>query len=187
MAKVRRTGRCDCSTSRIISSFSAAGYLIRGRPQLLPGRRFHRREGPVMFFLSRRFSRLRSATSSFSAKASARRSFTSPVRSSGKQSPRLFSDPPHTWWAVSPASRFLAFGTASNRWRLVPHQGIPSTSCNTGFGPSSDKQSPGLFADPPPPSLRHSAAMLPSPRRPDSTIRIFELLPENRTVTEATI
>jgi len=47
---------------------------------------------PVMFFLSRRFSRLRSATSSFSAKASARRSFTSPV---------------FAWRAVSPASRFL--------------------------------------------------------------------------------
>ena len=31
-ARVRRTGRCDPSTSRMISSFSAAGYLIRGRP-----------------------------------------------------------------------------------------------------------------------------------------------------------
>ena len=47
---------------------------------------------PVMFFLSRRFSRLRSATSSFRAKASVRRSFTSPA---------------FAWRAVSPASRFL--------------------------------------------------------------------------------
>ena len=45
-----------------------------------------------MFFLSRRFSRLRSATTSFSANASARRSFTSPG---------------FAWRAVSPASRFL--------------------------------------------------------------------------------
>ncbi len=33
MAKERRTDRCDCSTSRMISSFSAAGYLTLGRPQ----------------------------------------------------------------------------------------------------------------------------------------------------------
>jgi hypothetical protein len=32
-ARVRRTGRWDCSTTRMISSFSEAGYLIRGRPQ----------------------------------------------------------------------------------------------------------------------------------------------------------
>ena len=30
---IRRTDRCDASTSRMLSSFSAAGYLIRGRPQ----------------------------------------------------------------------------------------------------------------------------------------------------------
>lgn len=32
-ARVRRTGRCDCSTNRMISSLSAAGYLMRRRPQ----------------------------------------------------------------------------------------------------------------------------------------------------------
>ena len=31
-------GRCDCSTILMISSFSDAGYLIRRRPHLLPGR-----------------------------------------------------------------------------------------------------------------------------------------------------
>jgi hypothetical protein len=29
----RRTGRCECSTSRMISNFSDAGYLMRRRPQ----------------------------------------------------------------------------------------------------------------------------------------------------------
>jgi transposase len=32
-ARVRRTGSGDCSTSRMISSFSAAGYLMRRPPQ----------------------------------------------------------------------------------------------------------------------------------------------------------
>src|SRR5664280_2792012 len=31
-SRVRRTGRSDCSTSRMISSFSVAGYLMRRRP-----------------------------------------------------------------------------------------------------------------------------------------------------------
>lgn len=33
LGQVRLTDRCDCSTSRMISSFSAAGYLILGLPQ----------------------------------------------------------------------------------------------------------------------------------------------------------
>jgi hypothetical protein len=32
LSSVRLAGRCDCSTSRMISSFSEAGYLIRRRP-----------------------------------------------------------------------------------------------------------------------------------------------------------
>ena len=68
-ARVRRTGRCDPSTSRMFSSFSAATYLMRGRPQ-----------PRSCFFLSRRFSSVRSATASFSAAASARSSFTSGTR-----------------------------------------------------------------------------------------------------------
>src|SRR6516225_450538 len=32
LSSVRRTGRCDCSTSRMISSFSQAGYLMRRLP-----------------------------------------------------------------------------------------------------------------------------------------------------------
>jgi hypothetical protein len=31
-SSVRFTGRCDCSTSRMISSFSEAGYLMRRPP-----------------------------------------------------------------------------------------------------------------------------------------------------------
>ena len=31
-SSVRLTGRCELSTRRMISSFSDAGYLIRGRP-----------------------------------------------------------------------------------------------------------------------------------------------------------
>src|SRR3546814_2398865 len=31
-SSVRLAGRCDCSTIRMISSFSDAGYLIRRRP-----------------------------------------------------------------------------------------------------------------------------------------------------------
>jgi len=60
---------------------------------------------PVMLFLSRRFSRVRSATHSFSAVASDRSSFTSGDQSSGKRSTGSFSDPPHTCRAVSPPSR----------------------------------------------------------------------------------
>jgi hypothetical protein len=127
-----------------------------------------------MFFLSSRFSRLRSATSSFSAKASARRSFTSPVD-------RRENDPPDRFLILltpggpchRPAASCQPRGiplTANARIRLP---GSASTSCHTGFGPSSGQQSPGLLADPPPPSLRHNSAMLSSPPRPDSTIRIF--------------
>src|SRR6185436_5331042 len=32
LSSVRRTGKCDCSTSRMISSFSQAGYLMRRLP-----------------------------------------------------------------------------------------------------------------------------------------------------------
>src|ERR1700737_273712 len=49
-SSVRRAGRCDCSTSRMISSFSEAGYLIPRCP--------HPRS---CFFLSRRNSRACSA------------------------------------------------------------------------------------------------------------------------------
>src|ERR1044072_8871574 len=42
-AKLRRTGRADRSTSRMISSFSAAGYLMRRPPQ--PRSRFFSEAG----------------------------------------------------------------------------------------------------------------------------------------------
>src|ERR1043166_9301077 len=45
-AKLRRTGRADRSTSRMISSFSAAGYLMRRPPQ--PRSRDYIREGDVL-------------------------------------------------------------------------------------------------------------------------------------------
>src|SRR4051812_28045448 len=35
LSNVRRTGRCDCSTIRMISSFSDAGYLMRHREAML--------------------------------------------------------------------------------------------------------------------------------------------------------
>jgi hypothetical protein len=68
-------------TRRRISSFSLAGYLMRRRP--------HTRS---RFFLSRRFSRIVSASASFNCRSSARISFTSSEVASR---------------AVSPASRFL--------------------------------------------------------------------------------
>lgn len=80
LAWARRTGRCQCCTGRMIPDRYEAAYLIRGL--LLPR----------MFFLNRRFSRVSSATTSISASASARRSFTS----------LLFA-----WRAVSPARHFL--------------------------------------------------------------------------------
>ncbi len=112
--KVRRAGRWDLSTNRMISSFSGcpsrraaspAGqweYLICRRPQ------------PRACFLSRRFSRLRSATSSFRLCISRR------------------SPSPHCLlprWCHP--NRFLPFGASLEPMALAPHPGTPSTSCNT--------------------------------------------------------
>src|ERR1700730_13177243 len=80
---------------------------------------------PVKLFLSKRFSRVRSATTSFRADASRRRSLTS----SGVAAR-----------AVSPASRFLL-------------RESPSTSGNRGSGPPHGGRAPRCFprrAGPPP-------------------------------------
>ena len=66
----------DPSTSLMISSFSEAGYLIRGRPHRL-----------YMLFLRRRSSSVCSATTSFRSRASRRRSLTSSVFAARAVSP----------------------------------------------------------------------------------------------------
>jgi hypothetical protein len=77
------------TTSRMISSVSDAGYLIRGRPILCPAGDFKAicREGPIMLFLSKRSSSVCSATTSFRSRASWRRSLTSSVVAARAVSP----------------------------------------------------------------------------------------------------
>jgi len=80
-SRVRRAGKCDCSTSRMISVLSDAECLMPRLPH------------PRSCFFERRFSRVRSATTSFNACASRRRSFASSEVAAR---------------AVSPASRLLS-------------------------------------------------------------------------------
>ena len=93
--------------TRFARGTSTAGSV--GRTTTLPPRVRPKRRpclvspSATMLFLSRRFSRVRSATASLRAAASTRRSFTSGLLSSGKRSTGSFSDPPQTWRAVSPA------------------------------------------------------------------------------------
>jgi len=60
LARVRRADRCDSSTNRMISSFSDAGYLIRGRPHPLPGSGLftNHERGEHAFFEQAEFERL---------------------------------------------------------------------------------------------------------------------------------
>lgn len=84
----------------VLSSFSVAGYLV-----LAP-------DNPARVFLTQRFSKVRSATSAFTATAPARRSFTSPVLACG---------------GVSPASRFLPASKNSFDRLQYPLWAIPSS------------------------------------------------------------
>ena len=78
-ASVLVSGKWKCSTVRMISSFSDAGYLICVSPICHPvgDGEAVRREGASMAFCYIQFSRVRSATDSFRADVSARSSFTS--------------------------------------------------------------------------------------------------------------
>ena len=67
LSSVRRTAKCDCSTNRMVSSFSEVNYLIP-RPPI-----------PDRAYLSRRFSSVKSAIRTFMSDTSRRRFLTSPL------------------------------------------------------------------------------------------------------------
>jgi hypothetical protein len=56
LSSVCFTGRCDCSTSRMISSFPDAGHLIRGRPHLRQAQRRRGRDHAARLMMAARIS-----------------------------------------------------------------------------------------------------------------------------------
>src|SRR3954452_363804 len=129
ISSVRRTGRCDCSTRRMISAFSEAGYLMRRPPQ---------------------------------------------PRSCFFEQAVLQREIGH--------SLLQGAGLAPQRLDLVRRGGPGGVAGQALLASLQELLGPAVYMDEVMPSRRHNSAMLSSPRKPSSTMRILSSAEKGRRV-----